>query len=76
VRIRETARISALSWRLHLDEADKRIMDDHGVIRAGLKFRQREVFSPSWEVGWLAVCDMRMPEVLSYRGPLKFHYLL
>jgi hypothetical protein len=26
------------------------------------------------KVGWLAVCDMRMPEVLSYRGPLKFHY--
>src|ERR1022692_2176233 len=44
---------------------------DHGKIMPPLSF-----FAELGSWVWLAVCDMRMPEVLSYRGPLKFHYIL
>ena len=41
VRVGEFARVAALARRLDLDEADKRIVDDDGVVRPGLQLRER-----------------------------------
>ena len=55
MRVVETARIGAFSWSLHFDEADQRIRDRGGVIRASLEVLHRsfadEVDRPGGQAG-------------------------
>ena len=58
MRVGELAGVATLSRRLDLDEADKRIVDDDGIVRPRLHLRERR-FADKGQASWRKTPERR-----------------